>query len=60
MNQKELRFLVDLGVGKKVEDWLFEKLGQVRDKAVEFLKNDKKVAEEIEKGIKEVRKGKEK
>ena len=28
-------------------------LGQGRDKAVEFLKNDKKVAEEIEKGIKE-------
>jgi len=26
-------------------------LGQGRDKAVEFLKNDTKVAEEIEKGI---------
>ena len=34
-------------------------LGQGRDKAVEFLKNDKKVAEEIEKGIKE-KMGKEK
>ena len=49
--------MVDLGVGKKVEDWLFEKLGQVRDKAVEFLKSDKKITEEIEKGIQEKKNG---